>query len=82
MLSCRKAIELVDKRSTTSLTIKETIMLRMHANMCGVCGAYQRQSKILDDILYRYVLSFDDSKTPQTTNNELQRRIVEQLNQL
>ena len=46
MLSCKKATELLEKRSVVKLSIKEKIQLKMHTNMCKVCHAYENQSKI------------------------------------
>ena len=45
MLSCKKAAELIDKKSVTSLTLKEKLLLQMHNAICDGCLAYEKQSK-------------------------------------
>ena len=48
MLSCKKAAELIDKKSVTSLTLKEKLQLQMHNAICDGCLAYEKQSKLID----------------------------------
>lgn len=49
MLSCKKAAELIDKRSVVSLSMPERLQLSLHTRMCKVCSAYGKQSKVMDD---------------------------------
>ncbi len=78
MLSCMKASELIDKQSAIKLSIKERAMLHLHTTMCDGCKVYQRQSKLLDDILYNHIRSSEDN-VPQIKNNELKQHIISKL---
>jgi len=78
MLSCRKASELIDKRSVIDLSMKEKVMLRMHTSMCDGCKAYQKQSELLDQIL-KNRLSDTEGDVPQLKNNALKQNIISKL---
>lgn len=79
ILSCKKASELIDKKSVVKLSVKENVMLHMHTSMCAACTAYQKQSGILDDLLHRYIHETDETKAPLITNNDLKQRIISRL---
>ena len=51
MLSCKQAAILGAKKSFSGLTMLESVKLRMHVKMCRACQDYQKQNKILDDLL-------------------------------
>ncbi len=51
ILSCKKATELVEKRSIVSLSFKETVLLHVHTAICDACATYQKQSVVIDDML-------------------------------
>ena len=53
MLSCRKASELIEKKTAFRLTRIETIQLFMHTRMCDACQLYYKQSKFIDDAVLR-----------------------------
>lgn len=48
MLSCKKAAELIDRKSVTRLSIVEQWQLSFHMRMCKVCSAYEKQSRVID----------------------------------
>ena len=77
MLSCKKASELIDKKSVVSL--KENVMLKMHTSMCDGCKAYQKQSKILDVLLKHHLQKADETQIPQIINNRLKEQIISKL---
>lgn len=79
MLSCKKASELIDKKSVVNLSMKENVMLHMHTAMCDGCKAYQKQSKILDELLNRHIHKIDETQVPLITNNELKQQIISKL---
>lgn len=79
MLSCKKASELIDKKSVTNLSMKENVMMHMHKATCDGCKAYQRQSKILDDLLKTYIHASTEEQIPQIINNELKQKILVNL---
>jgi len=51
MLSCKKATELVEKKSVVELAFTENIQLKMHLMVCSACKQYENQSKIIDLVL-------------------------------
>ena len=55
MLSCKKASELVEKKSMGSLSFVENIQLSMHSSVCGACKQYQKQSALIDEALEKYL---------------------------
>jgi hypothetical protein len=79
MLSCRKASELIDKKSLIKLSWKENLQLNMHTAMCDGCKAYEKQSHLLDNILHKHIQFKDDSQVPQIENKELQDQIISKL---
>lgn len=78
MLSCKKASELIDKRTVIKLSIKEKVMLHMHTSMCDGCTAYQKQSKLLDVFLQNHIQG-NETGVPQIKNNELKHQIISKL---
>lgn len=76
MLSCKKASALIDKKSVTKLSLKENVMLKMHTSMCDFCTEYQKQSKVLDDMLHKHIHTHDELQVPQIINNELKEKLI------
>jgi len=72
MLSCRKAAELVERRSFAPLPPVASVQLWMHTRICQGCGVYQRQSGLLDAFLEHR----EDGLVPQLTE-VLEKRIID-----
>ncbi|SHF09995.1 hypothetical protein [Pedobacter caeni] len=80
LLSCKKATELIEKKSLFGLSWIEKTQLRLHTNVCDGCTIYQQQSILLDeavkgqfknDALKQRILSSLDNETglyPGTDN--------------
>jgi anti-sigma factor RsiW len=79
MLSCRKASELIDKRSLAKLSTKEKVMLHMHTSMCDACAAYQKQSRAIDGLLHKHLHHTDEAIPPQVVNDKLKDKIISKL---
>lgn len=79
MLSCKKASELIDKKSIVKLSLKEKVMLQMHTSMCDACASYQKQSKILDDLLQKSIQRSNETLIPLFANIELKQQIISKL---
>ena len=77
MLSCKKATELIEKRSILILSWKENIQLKVHTKMCDTCTNYQKQSKEIDVILEKYV--HDEKDMPLLENKQLKESILYSL---
>ena len=52
--SCKITTELIDKQQLTPLSIKEKLQLQTHKAMCKTCNAYEKQSKIMDNLINRW----------------------------
>lgn len=50
-MSCKKASELIDRRINNGLSIKERINLKFHVAMCDMCSVYNKQSKLIDEVI-------------------------------
>ena len=79
MLSCKKATEMVEKKTVTSLSFIEKLKLKMHLSMCDACKAYEKQSKIIDNFLHKNAHSHTEENIPVTANMELQKQILSKL---
>lgn len=76
MLSCKKATELIEKKSLFDLSAKEKIMLKLHTSMCDGCYAYQKQSKLIDELLQHHITTFSPNDTEM---ENLENRIIYKL---
>ena len=81
MLSCEKASALIDKRGVSDLSIGEKWQLRMHTAMCDICSTYEKQSKLLDQILLKNLHGNDPDNVPLVDNIDLKGKIINKLNQ-
>ena len=79
VLSCRKASELIDIKDVLKLSLKEKIQLHVHTSMCVGCKAYQKQSKVLDDLLQKHLRYNDQNAITQIINNDLKQQIISEL---
>lgn len=75
MLSCRKATELIEKKSVTRLSVKEKIGLGLHKSICDACTAYEKQSRKLDELMRDQ--SKKNADGSHTTN--LKEKIIKSL---
>lgn len=51
MLSCRKATALMEKQTDGLLSRHQKVQLYMHTHLCQGCRLYQRQSRLLDEMV-------------------------------
>ena len=82
MLSCRKATELIEKKIGFSLNPLEKTQLFLHTSMCNACRTYEKQSKSLDQILYKYLGK--ENKHPEHTvhppaSGDFKQKIISSL---
>lgn len=68
LLSCKKATELIEKKSLFGLSWIEKTQLRLHTNVCDGCTIYQQQSLLLDEAIMG-----------QFKNEALKQRILNRL---
>ena len=79
MLSCKKATELMEKRSLVGLSVKEKFQLRLHTSVCDGCLAYQKQSFLIDKLLHHHITNQSAEIIPEVENSELKARILSNL---
>lgn len=77
--SCRKATELIDKRSVMGLSWIEGIRLFLHKRLCDACTTYEKHSRLIDRFLHHHLHDHQEEKAPKLQNNELKERIIERL---
>jgi len=74
--SCKKATEMVEKRSITGLTISESLKLKFHLSICKACKAYQKQSELIDTFFEN---NSGEDNLEVIENNELKSSIIAKL---
>ena len=79
ILSCKKATELIEKRSVVKLSFKEKVQLRMHKSMCDVCTAYEEQSRKIDELLHKHIHDASIDNTAILTNGALKEKIINNI---
>ncbi len=75
MLSCRKATELIEKKSVTRLSMKEKIGLGLHKSICDACTAYEKQSRKMDQLLQQHT----HQHSADLNNDALKEKIIKSL---
>ena len=75
----QKATTLIEKKLLVKLSFKEEVQLTLHKSMCSACTAYEKQSKLMDEIFHNHI--YEDNKAiPDVINNEhLKDRIIRNL---
>ncbi len=80
MLSCKKATELIEKRSLVRLSFREKVQLRLHKSMCDACTAYEKQSKKIDELLHGHIHDTGIDKMAILSNEPLKEKIISNIN--
>jgi CO dehydrogenase/acetyl-CoA synthase beta subunit len=80
LISCQKATELIDKKSVMKLPLRENTLLHIHTSICNACKQYEKQSKIIDELLKQHFQKTESAQVPQLTNNELKHKVFSLLN--
>ncbi|MGY3053019.1 hypothetical protein ACVWYG_001216 [Pedobacter sp. UYEF25] len=81
MLSCKRATELMEKKSFVGLSTKEKISIRLHTSICDGCAIYQKQSLLIDKLLQQRTNRLYSVDAPDIRNDELESRIISKLNE-
>lgn len=81
MLSCKKATELIEKKLLTKLSFREKVQLKVHKSLCDACTAYEKQSKLMDELLSKHIHSYGDNIKNDgiVENEELKKKILEKI---
>ncbi|MFP9113579.1 hypothetical protein ACLI1A_06535 [Flavobacterium sp. RHBU_3] len=77
-ISCKKATGLIDKRQLVSLTVSETIQLRIHTTICSICRRYEKQSAWIEQaVKHLQEQKPKDLKLSETARNTILEKIIE-----
>jgi len=49
--NCRQATFLIEKRMIGKISFRETIELRIHLTGCSVCGLFDKQSRMINQMI-------------------------------
>ncbi|MBI5858386.1 MAG: hypothetical protein HZB42_12150 [Sphingobacteriales bacterium] len=79
MLSCKKATELIEKRTLVKLSFKEKVQLRMHKSMCDACTAYEMQSGKIDELLHKHIHNVSVDNAATLNNEALKETIINNI---
>ena len=79
MLSCKKATELIEKRTLLKLSFKEKVQLRMHKSMCDACTEYEKQSRKIDELLHKHIQDDSLENTAVISNEALKEKIINSI---
>jgi len=77
--TCKKTTELMDKQMLTPLTFTEKAQLKAHKVMCKTCNAYEKQSKIIDLLLEKW-LGKANATVQTKMDSDKKKTIIDQLN--
>lgn len=80
LLSCKKATELMEKRTYFGLKPHEHVQLFLHSQLCDACRNYEKQSKAIHQLLIKQL---NDNKTDLQENNpELKEDIKNKIDKI
>lgn len=79
ILSCKKATELIDKKSLVHLSLKEKLQLHLHKSICDACTAYEKQSKEIDLLLHKHIHDHNTDHKTILKNDLLKEQIIKKL---
>lgn len=81
MLSCKKATELIEKKLLIKLSFRERAQLKMHKSLCDACTAYEKQSKLMDELIGNRIYEDSDGLKSNEVdeNEELKKKILDKL---
>jgi hypothetical protein len=79
--SCRKATELIEKKTVTRLSVKDKVQLFLHACICDSCRYYAKQSKMIDNLLKKRVKMAETSKNTLQLDKEVKEKILNKLSE-
>lgn len=75
LLTCKKAAELVERKQNKRISFKENIQLKLHLWICKACAVYEKQSKIIQNLLQKVV----QKSSTEKLSEESKKKILESL---
>lgn len=77
--SCRKATELIEKRTILKLSAVERMQLFLHSCVCDGCRYYSKQSKLIDQLIRKQTTSFSSLKNGLHLDDSIKSNIINEL---
>jgi hypothetical protein len=56
LYNCRKATFLIEKKSFTTISVREQVELKIHLAACSVCKLYQQQSSFINQMVKKHLV--------------------------
>lgn len=81
MLSCKKATELIEKKTLVGLSFREKVQLNIHKSMCEACTAYEKQSLKIDELVQKHIQAEGSASGNTVSNPQLKEKIINNLQQ-
>jgi hypothetical protein len=80
--NCKQATFLIEKKEISKLSFREMIELRIHLYGCSFCKLYNKQSRIINNMVQELFRSsmHSEFRLDDDFKKELQDRIEEELN--
>jgi len=76
-LSCLKATEFIEKKLNYRLSFKERLQLRVHTSMCKACSEYEKQSKLIEEVILQSEVRKIETKEIQDIKDSIIKKIAE-----
>ena len=83
LLPCKRATELVEKRSVAGLTLMERFRLKLHTSMCHACSEYALQSQFLQKAIHNWFSEhehIEEAKLPEPVKYTIIKEINDYKN--
>ncbi|HNU12996.1 MAG TPA: hypothetical protein PKI55_00970 [Chitinophagaceae bacterium] len=81
LLSCKKATELIEKKSLVGLSFRERVQLNIHKSVCEACTAYEKQSIKIDELMQKHIQAEGSGPDNTGSNTQLKEKIITKLPQ-
>ncbi len=78
-VSCRKATELIEKKTVTALSFSDQMQLFVHSIVCDGCRQYAKQSKALDLLFKNQLKRAPNVKGSLQLDQSVKERIRKEL---
>lgn len=82
--NCKQATFLIEKKMQTGISFREEIELRIHLAGCSVCVLYQKQSKMINNMVLQLFKgpagTTEAYRLDEVSKKEMQDKIDEELN--
>jgi len=51
LLACKEATFLIEKKQAAKISLFKEVQLKAHLHICDACKLYEKQSKVMEDLL-------------------------------